>query len=477
MQENERCLVHSQLHSIPNALTEDRPALSQALRDRYRCPEKFLAFDLGGELPRESEYFRIGSDATGYGRHLSAVERAGHSNGTLDSLESLPSSGTRGVLPFDPDEVLDNLRLERYPTGQNGASERISKAIYYWLRPLTNRWLRRKVQKFRAGNWQERKFPRWPVDTSVEDICEGILTLALHVEGVDSVPFVWFWPDGARGGVSMTHDVETEAGRDFCGRLMEIDDSYGIKSSFQIVPEGRYLVSPEFLGGIRDRGFEVCVQDLNHDGRLFDEREEFLRRVAQINRYGKEYGATGYRSAVLYRNAEWYKDLDFSYDMSFPNVAHLDPQRGGCCTVMPYFIGEILELPLTTVQDYTLFHVLNERSIELWKRQIELILGKNGLISFIVHPDYILEPDKLAIYRQLLTHLTEIRSQKNLWFALPGEIDTWWRARSKMSVVKEGDGWRIEGEGAERAVLAFAKLVDDQLVYELATGSRIAVAK
>jgi hypothetical protein len=275
----------------------------------------------------------------------------------------------------------------------------------------------------------------------------------------------------------MTHDVETEAGRDFCGRLMEIDDSYGIKSSFQIVPEGRYLVSPEFLGGIRDRGFEVCVQDLNHDGRLFDEREEFLRRVAQINRYGKEYGATGYRSAVLYRNAEWYKDLDFSYDMSFPNVAHLDPQRGGCCTVMPYFIGEILELPLTTVQDYTLFHVLNERSIELWKRQIELILGKNGLISFIVHPDYILEPDKLAIYRQLLTHLTEIRSQKNLWFALPGEIDTWWRARSKMSVVKEGDGWRIEGEGAERAVLAFAKLVDDQLVYELATGSRIAVAK
>jgi hypothetical protein len=163
--------------------------------------------------------------------------------------------------------------------------------------------------------------------------------------------------------------------------------------------------------------------------------------------------------------------------MSFPNVAHLDPQRGGCCTVMPYFIGEILELPLTTVQDYTLFHLLNERSIDLWKRQIEIILAKNGLVSFIVHPDYIQEPDTMAVYHQLLAHLAELREQGNLWFALPGEIDTWWRARSKMSVVRDGESWRIEGEGAERAVLAFAKLVDDQLVYELAADSRTAVAK
>jgi hypothetical protein len=142
---------------------------------------------------------------------------------------------------------------------------------------------------------------------------------------------------------------------------------------------------------------------------------------------------------------------------------------------MPYFIGDILELPLTTVQDYTLFYLLNQRSIDLWKQQIELILAKNGLVSFIVHPDYIQEPEHLAVYRQLLAHLTEIREPRNLWFALPGEIDTWWRARSKMSVVKDGDGWRIEGDGAERAVLAFARLADGQLVYELATELRAAM--
>ena len=47
----------------------------------------------------------------------------------------------------------------------------------------------------------------------------------------------------------------------------------------------------------------------------------------------------------MYRNQEWYDVFEFSYDMSVPNVAHLEPMRGGCCTVMPYFIGKIVELP------------------------------------------------------------------------------------------------------------------------------------
>jgi hypothetical protein len=200
---------------------------------------------------------------------------------------------------------------------------------------------------------------------------------------------------------------------------------------------------------------------------LFDRREEFLRRVALINDYCREYGANGYRSAVLYRKPEWYKNFAFSFDMSFPNVAHLDPQRGGCCTVMPYFIGDVLELPLTTIQDYTLFHVLKDHSIDLWKKQIEMILAKNGLVTFIVHPDYIVESEPQSVYKQLLALLSELRGRESLWFALPSEIDHWWRARSHMSIVERDGSWVIMGEGAERAVLAFAREVDGKLVYEV----------
>src|SRR5260370_17199032 len=105
--------------------------------------------------------------------------------------------------------------------------------------------------------------------------------------------------------------------------------------------------------------------------------------------------------------------------MSIPNVAHLDPQRGGCCTVMPYFIGNMLELPVTTTQDYTLFHVLNELSIDLWKTQIDLILKKNGLLNFIVHPDYIFELVKYSIFEAFLACFRPSTHKLPLFFTLP----------------------------------------------------------
>ena len=263
----------------------------------------------------------------------------------------------------------------------------------------------------------------------------------------------------------MTHDVETAEGRDFCTTLMDLDDSYGIKASFQVIPEVRYEVSEAFLHELRGRGFEINVHDFNHDGELFQDREEFLRRVARINDYGRKFNSAGYRSGVLYRNLDWYQFFDYSYDMSVPNVAHLDPQRGGCCTVMPFFIGKILELPVTTTQDYTLFNILHDYSIDLWKQQSELIMQKHGLMSFIVHPDYLISTREQGIYNQLLCHLAQLREEKGLWIALPREVNKWWRQRAEMQLVEDGKGWRIEGEGAERARIAYASEVDGQLMF------------
>jgi hypothetical protein len=169
----------------------------------------------------------------------------------------------------------------------------------------------------------------------------------------------------------------------------------------------------------------------------------------------------------MYRKQEWFDALDVSYDMSVPNVAHLEPQRGGCCTVMPYFIGDILELPLTTAQDYSVFHILGDYSIELWKKQIDLIRGKHGLISFITHPDYLIEKSARQVYRDLLGHLSRLRMTERLWIALPGEVDRWWRNRSQMKLVRNGTSWQIEGPDKDRACVAYARLENDQLVYSV----------
>jgi len=248
---------------------------------------------------------------------------------------------------------------------------------------------------------------------------------------------------------------------------MDINDEYRIKTSFQIVPEKRYKVTSRYLESIRSRGFEISIHDLNHDGHLFRSHEEFLCRVKKINEYAREYGAQGFRAAVLYRNADWYDAFDFEYDMSIPSVAHLDPQRGGCCTVMPYFIGKIVELPLTTTQDYSLFQILCDYSIELWKEQMALIMERHGLISFIVHPDYITSEKARGTYRTLLGYLTQLRSKKKIWIALPNEVNRWWRERSQMQLVGHGDSWRIEGPGAERARLAYARIDGERIAYHV----------
>jgi len=262
----------------------------------------------------------------------------------------------------------------------------------------------------------------------------------------------------------MTHDVETAQGRDFCTALMDINDSFGIKASFQIVPECRYAVTPSFLNSISKRGFEVAVQDLNHDGHLYRNRREFRKRAAKINLYGRHWGAGGFRAAVLYRKQEWFDDLEFSYDMSVPNVAHLDPQRGGCCTVMPYCVGKLLELPVTTTQDYSLFHILNDYSIALWKKQIDLIMEKHGLLSFIIHPDYITRNRERFTYTTLLAHLATLRAEKGVWVATPGEVNCWWRQRMEMRIIEDGDNLHIEGPGRERARIAYASERNGKLV-------------
>ena len=439
---------------------------NRAVSDHYRCPEGFLNFQQGEKLSDDPGYFYFGADIRCYGRTCAGSQPTQLKSTLYNVIDHtrLDDGGVR--LPFDPTEVIDNLRLERYVDSPGGL-QKVLRRLYYVFRPLTTLSLRKKVQQFHARSSSKISFPHWPVDTTVETLCERLLFYSLKAKDVERVPFVWFWPDGARGCMTMTHDVETAAGRDFCGELMNLDDSAGVKASFQIVPQQRYVVSAKFLGSIRSRGFEVGVQDLNHDGKLFDSREEFVRRARVISQYGREYGARGFRAAVLYRKPQWFDMLNFAYDMSIPNVAHLDPQRGGCCTVMPFFIGNILEVPVTTTQDYTLFYILQQRSIDLWKTQTEMILAKNGMVSFIVHPDYLLDPELKALYLELLQYLRSLREMENLWFALPSEIECWWRARSKMLVKQEGDTWRVVGEGSERAVLAFAHVEGGRLVYKL----------
>ncbi len=371
-------------------------------------------------------------------------------------------------LAFDPDQLIDNLLLERYPNSPPSMPMKaMLRSAYYMVRPFLSVSARAYLQRLSLAGWRKTPFPAWPVDYTVEQIFEKLLLLALRTQGRDSIPFIWFWPDGHQSCAIVTHDVETTVGMDFCSRLMDLDDSCGFKASFQVIPEKRYEVPVAFLKEIRRRGFEVNVHDLNHDGNLFLSQQHFEQCAAAINRYGREFEAAGFRSGLMYRNQEWFRYLNFQYDMSVSNVSHLNAQHGGCCTVLPYFIGDLLELPLTTTQDYALFHLLQEYSLEHWKSQINTILQRHGLISVLIHPDYIMGSQKEEIYLRLLRYLADLRRDRNIWTTTPGEVNAWWRVRDGLSLIQEGSDWRIRGPKRERARIAYASIEGEDLVYRI----------
>jgi hypothetical protein len=451
------------------------------LVEYFRCPDSFADLLATAEpLPSEPGYFRLG-DTIAYGRQAVGAPSAIPNGALTDVSRGVSSSNGQVLLPFDLAEVLDNLRCERYPEARRAVEElsatSLVRSLYYFVRPALGIGVRRHLQRLNWRGWQQLPFPQWPVDTTVETLMKRVAGLLLQRSGLRELPFVWFWPDGAPACVMMTHDIEGRTGTSSCAELMELDEHFGIRSAFQVVPDAPWASRSEtarlvvqLLGG----GFEVNVHDLSHDGHLFRERSSFLERAAEINARGRKFGSRGFRSGAMYRRQEWFGDLDFAYDMSVPNVAHLEPQRGGCCTVMPFFVGRVLELPLTAAQDYTVFHILGEHSTALWQRQIDTILEHNGLASFIAHPDYLRTPRARRVYIELLQMLAELRDRRGAWNASPSEIDAWCRNRREMRLVPDGASWRIEGPGAERARLAWVRLAGDDVAFEIEPERRAA---
>ncbi len=456
------------------SLVEANTSLSSAAEstpivNRYRCGEPLPEFVSLNKPMGPNGFFRFGSNVICYGQTSGTTSPVVNA-ALFNASELVKQEKLCVALPFDAAQIVNNLRYERY-VEHSGWQDRVQESwvrdLYYTLRPMFPVVLRKQLQRIYLGNWNSIQFPSWPVDRTADIMIEKLLVVAMQTLGIHRLPFIWFWPSGYRSCAIVTHDVETTLGRDFCGSLMDINDEFAIKSSFQIVPEKRYAVTADYLNSLRARGFEVNIHGLNHDGNLFRDRHTFLEKAQKINEYAREYGASGFRSPVLYRNIDWFQDLHFSYDMTVPNVGRLEAQRGGCCTVMPYFLpGNITELPLTTTEDYTLFHILNDYSTTLWKNQIDIIIRANGLMTFLIHPDYITKRRAHDTYRRLLEELNRLRSDEGVWIPLPREVDKWWREREAMRLVRNGEEWKIEGAGCERAAVAYACLRGDQLTYE-----------
>jgi len=369
-------------------------------------------------------------------------------------------------VPLDEyDGAVENLLSETY---RDKSDSRVMK-IYYVLKPLIARRLQVLLRRARAKSSQS-SFPLWPIEEKLEHLKRELLVNCTKAR--DEIPFVWFWPHGKAFSFVITHDVETRKGLGNIQRICEIERKYGFKSSWNFVPE-RYPVDVRLLEEIVDAGFEVGIHGLKHDGKLFSSRRVFDERMSKIEEYRSEWGAVGFRSPATHRNRDWMENMPFEYDSSFPDTDPYEPQPGGCLSVFPFFIGNLVELPITLAQDHTLFEILRCKDISIWKQKIDWIEKMNGMALVIVHPDYIRTGGgrgkesgyPIEYYEELLRY---VKTKGHCWQALPREVAQWWRRREASEIAPgENREFRIRGPAFKDGVVAQTMLVDDQLKFGL----------
>jgi hypothetical protein len=354
------------------------------------------------------------------------------------------------LLPFDPDDVVESFWSERYGAVGRGRSagrlKRAAMAAYYRLRPLMPRALQIGMRRLFARLQVRARFPRWPAEPALHDFYEVVIGLLAEVSRA-AVPCLASWPDGHDWAFVLTHDVELTLGYEHLDPVLELERAHGLRSSWNFVPR-RYPIDDARLRELVDAGFEVGVHGLYHDGRDLESLDTLRERLPGIREAAERWGAVGFRSPATHRAWEWMPLLGFDYDCSSPDTDPFEPQAGGCCSWLPFFNGDMVELPMTMAQDHTLFAILRHHDESIWMQKSSLLRERGGMALIDTHPDYLVDERILRAYGRLLERWA---GDETAWKALPREVSAWWRRRAASVIVATEDGWEVAGPAAGRA--------------------------
>jgi hypothetical protein len=338
------------------------------------------------------------------------------------------------------EQNIEHYLYERYASD----AQSWKRKAYYLLKPWFPRPLQLTLRRKYVSVQARGGFPSWPIEPILVDVVQSYMKSILTASGREAVHRISPWPNEKRFAFAITHDVEWDAGLRHAHALAAIEKRYGLVSSWNIVPE-RYPIDWKIVDRLRAEGSEIGIHGLKHDGKLFQSRRIFEQRAMQINRYAKEWKAVGFRSPSTLRNVDWMSELEVEYDSSFPDTDPYEPQPGGCCSIWPFFIQHLVELPLTMPQDHTLFEILGMKDISLWKTKADWIERHGGLILINIHPDYMFSPERLSLYESFLQHMT---GKAAMWHALPMDIARWWRNRDSSRLSQEGGYYAVDGAAA-----------------------------
>lgn len=290
--------------------------------------------------------------------------------------------------------------------------------VYYEIKPAIPRSLQITLRRLLIPLAARRYRAAWPINPNAGRAPEG-----------------WKgWPDNKKFAFVLTHDVDGTRGQDRCLELMKLDKDAGFSSAFYFVP-ARVRKSMAIISELKKNGFEVGVHGLFHDGRLFRSRTKFRKSAVLINHFLSKWGAVGFRGDCMHRELGWIHDLNILYDCSTFDVDPFEPQPDGMTTIFPFRITDpvsgksYIELPYTLPQDITLFAVMRQKNIDIWRKKLDWVAENSGMALVITHPDYMnLGRNRLAIdeyradfYAEFLDYAKK-KYAGLFWQALPSEV-------------------------------------------------------
>ncbi|KAB2855352.1 MAG: hypothetical protein F9K46_15685 [Anaerolineae bacterium] len=333
--------------------------------------------------------------------------------------------------PPDSDTLVEQVLGE----GQFGPNRwRLStpKRIYYEVKPLMPRPVIVALRKLYSRGAEEETPAQWPIEPRYAMFLWEVLNEVQAMTG-GILRHRPLWPNGHCYAFVLTHDIETAAGQSYMRTIAEIDESFGFRSSINFIPE-RYKIDYGLMDELRERGFEIGVHGLKHDGKEFQSKQVFMRRAERINQYLKDFQAVGFRAPLMHREPEWMQVLEIDYDLSFFDTDPYEPMPGGVMTIWPYFVGRFVELPYTLAQDHTLVKVLGEKTPHQWLQKVNFIEQNRGMALVNTHPDYLMDSAVMEVYISFLRHM---KARGGFWNALPREVAQWWRRRASAEPLDE----------------------------------------
>lgn len=352
-------------------------------------------------------------------------------------------------------------------------AEQIRNRFFYSLKPLIPRRLQLFLRRHQAKHKQKKYAHVWPIDPNSA-----------------KPPTGWpGWPDDKEFGLVLSHDVDTLKGYTNALRLADLEEEMGFRSQFNFVPERYGPIDIRLLKELKHRGFGVGVHGLKHDGKLFKSKKIFDQMAPRINAYLEEWGTRSFTTPSMIRNHTWMQELNIDFCISSFDTDPFEPQSDGAGTIFPYWVKSnysmlgFLELPYTLVQDFTLFVILGETTIDLWKRKLDWIASNGGMALLNSHPDYMnfdtrpcaFEEYPVTLYKDLLKFVKD-QHKELYWNVLPSQVWNFWTTCVQPIILcSDADGCRAELYGSNLGIStgskALRKKVFQKITYWGSTSS------